>query len=146
MLSLCFADPCDIGLKFGTIRYLAERRFVDFLILLALYMDANRNNQNYVSPKSAKVAEFLESPDWRKEWKLAESGRVPFPNFLAEAFSRRMEGQGYIYQPIYKMKEIMFPDKNWPLYRLALFSRHQLGYDYWDETLKYSDNQTEFEW
>jgi three-Cys-motif partner protein len=42
-LSLCFADPFDISLEFETIRALANGRYVDFLILLALGMDANRN-------------------------------------------------------------------------------------------------------
>lgn len=140
VLSLCFVDPCDIGIKFKTIRTLSSR-YVDFLVLLALGMDANRAYQHYVAPKSTKVAELLESPSWRTEWAKAQSEGVPFPKFLAEAFSKSMEGQGYIYQPLYKMKEIVFPDKNWPLYRLALFSRNKLAYDFWDEVLKYSTNQ-----
>jgi three-Cys-motif partner protein len=146
VLSLCFADPCDIGIKFNTIRFLAERAFIDFLVLLALYMDANRNNQNYVNPRSSKVSEFLGVPNWRSDWAKAEAEGVPFPKFLAEAFSKRMETQNYIYQPIYKMKEIMFPDKNWPLYRLALFSRNDRAYQFWDDVLKYSTDQTEFTW
>jgi len=144
VLSLCFVDPCDIGLKFSTIRFLSTKRYVDYLVLLALYMDANRNNQNYVNPRSTKVAEFLGVRSWRDDWAKAEAEGVPFPKFLAEAFSRRMEALGYIYQPIYKMKEIMFPDKNWPLYRLALFSRHDRAYGFWDEVLKYSTDQTSF--
>jgi three-Cys-motif partner protein len=41
VLTLCFADPFDIGLKFGTIKALSIR-FVDFMVLLAVYSDANR--------------------------------------------------------------------------------------------------------
>jgi len=37
VLSLCFVDPCDIGIKFKTIRQLSNR-YIDFLVLLALYM------------------------------------------------------------------------------------------------------------
>lgn len=146
VLSLCFVDPCDIGIKFSTIRFLSEKRYgyVDFLVLLALYMDANRNNQNYVNPRSTKVADLLDLPGWRTDWATAEAGGVPFPKFLAEAFSKRMQSLGCIFQPIYKMKEIMFPDKNWPLYRLALFSRHERAYRFWDEVLKYSTDQTSF--
>ena len=114
---------------------------MDFLVLLALGMDANRNYEHYVKPKSAKVAELLDSPTWRTQWTIAESEGVLFPRFLAEAFSRSMEAEDYIYQPIYKMKEIIFPDKNWPLYRLALFSRHETAYKFWDEVLKYSTDQ-----
>ncbi len=140
VLSLCFVDPCDIGIKFKTIRSLSSR-YVDFLILLALYMDANRAYAHYVNPKSTKVAEFLDSPTWRVDWTKAQSEGVPFPRFLAEAFSQGMETLRYLGQPIYKMKEVIFPDKNWPLYRLALFSRNPLAYKFWDDVLKYSTDQ-----
>ena len=38
VLSLCFVDPFDIGIKFETLRKLSERRKIDFLVLLALYL------------------------------------------------------------------------------------------------------------
>jgi len=78
VLSLCFVDPCDIGIKFKTIRQLSNR-YIDFLVLLALYMDANRARAHYLHPKSTKVAEFLDSPDWRAQWTRAESSGTPFP-------------------------------------------------------------------
>ena len=140
VLSLCFVDPCDIGIKFKTIRTLSSR-IVDFLVLLALGMDANRAYQHYVKPNSTKVAELLDSPTWRTDWTKAQSVGVPFPRFLAEAFSRSMEAENHIHQPIYKMKEV-FSDKNWPLYRLALFSRHERAYRFWDDVLKYTDEPT----
>lgn len=142
-LSLCFVDPCDIGIKFKTLRSLSER-YVDFLVLLALYMDANRAQAHYVSLKSTKVAEFLDLPAWRDEWTTAESEGVPFPRFLAESFSRRMEALRYLPQPFYKMKQVILPEKNWPLYRLALFSRKHVAYQFWDQVLKYSTDQTTF--
>ena len=36
-------------------------------------------------------------------------------------------------------------EKKLPLYHLALFSRHPLAYKYWDEVLKYSSVQQNFE-
>src|SRR5437868_2821835 len=51
VLTLCFVDPPDIGIKFDTIRKLSGR-IVDFLVLLALYMDANRNYDRYVSEEA----------------------------------------------------------------------------------------------
>lgn len=53
VLSLCFVDPYDIGIKFETLHRLSER-FVDFLVLLALYMDANRNYENYVKERGGE--------------------------------------------------------------------------------------------
>ena len=53
VLTLCFADPYDIGLKFGTIKALSVR-FVDFLCSLAVYSDANRAYKRYVMEDAAE--------------------------------------------------------------------------------------------
>ena len=42
VLSLCLVDPFDFGLKFETLRRLSSF-FIDFVVLLAVSMDANRN-------------------------------------------------------------------------------------------------------
>lgn len=59
VLSLCIVDPFDIGIRFAAIQTLAQRLFVDFLVLLAVYMDANRNYAEYLKPTSTKVENFL---------------------------------------------------------------------------------------
>lgn len=140
VLSLCFVDPFDIGIKFATLNRLSVK-FVDFLVLLALYMDAARNQDNYVKEEATKINEFLGRDNWRENWRAQQLKGVPFQQFLAEEFSRSMEGLQYRNQPFYKMKKIMFPDKNYPLYRLALFSRDSVAYSFWDEVLKYSTDQ-----
>ncbi len=61
-------------------------------------------------------------------------------NFLAN----RMEGIGYLSVPFHKMKQIRSDVRNLPLYHLALFSKHQRAFDFWDEVLKYSTDQTSF--
>jgi three-Cys-motif partner protein len=144
VLSLCFVDPFDIGIKFETLRKLSDR-FMDFLVLLALYMDANRNIENYVKEEAIKIDEFLGSHTWRDRWKIRQQQGITFPQFLAEEFSTSMEGLGYKPQPFYKMKPITMPERNVRLYRLALFSRHSRAYDFWDEVLKYSTPQTAFD-
>jgi three-Cys-motif partner protein len=144
VLSLCFVDPYDIGIKFETISRLSNR-FVDFLILLAIYMDANRNYENYMREEAVKIGEFLGSRTWREEWKTNQQNRIPFPQFLAEEFSRSMETLKYQPQPFYKMKPVSIPEMNVRLYRLALFSRSSRAYKFWDQVLKYSTPQTAFE-
>lgn len=144
VLSLCFVDPFDIGIKFRTLRRLSER-FVDFLILLALYMDANRNYETYIKEEKIKIDEFLDSTTWRDEWRSEQMKGILFPQFLAEAFSRSMsEKLAYQPQPFYKMKAIKISEKNVRLYRLALFSRNPLAYTFWDQVLKYSTAQQSF--
>lgn len=140
VLSLCFVDPFDIGIRFETLRRLSVM-YMDFLVLLALYMDANRNVANYVKDEATKVDDFLGSGTWRERWRARQGEGTDFPQFLAEEFSASMEVLGFQRQPFYKMKPIRMPEKNIRLYRLALFSRSPLAYSFWDEVLKYSTAQ-----
>jgi three-Cys-motif partner protein len=143
-LSLCFADPFDIGLEFETIRKLADARLVDFLILLALGMDANRNYEHYLKEDADKVDKFLGSGSWRKRWATAQWDAVKFTRFLADEFTKSMASLGYIPPPHYTMKEVRSSEKNLALYRLALFSRNERAYQLWNQVLKYSTDQTTF--
>jgi three-Cys-motif partner protein len=145
VLTLCFADPFDISLKFGTIKALSIR-FVDFLVLLAVYSDANRAYRRYVMEDAVKVDEFLGSKSWRERWRIAEGNSVLFPKFLAEEFAESMETLGYLPTPIHRMKKVRSDEKNLPLYYIALFSRNKLAHEFWDETLKYGTDQTKFPW
>lgn len=143
-LTLCFADPFDISLKFETICQLANGRYVDFLVTLALGMDANRNYEHYIKDDASKVDEFLGSGDWRQRWATAQWDAVRFTRFLADEFTRSMANLGYIPPPFYTMKEVRSYEKNLPLYRLALFSRHERAYKFWDQVAKYSTDQKGF--
>lgn len=145
VLTLCFADPYDISLKFDTIRAFGNR-FVDFIVLLALWSDANRAYKRYVMEDAVKVDEFLGSAGWRTRWALVESAGTSFPKFLAEEFALSMEGLGYLQTPIHKMKLVRSDEKNLPLYYIALFSRHPLAHKFWDDALKYGTDQTSFSW
>ena len=40
------------------------------------------------------------------------------------------------------MKLVRSDEKNLPLYYLALFSRRQTAYKFWDQVLKYGTDQT----
>lgn len=140
VLGLCFVDPFDLGIKFETLRKLSIR-YMDFVCLLALHMDANRNQAIYLDEKSTKIDEFLGTTEWRSRWHTESLSRLPFPKFLANEFGLRMQTLGYIPPPFYTMKEVRSNDQNLPLYHLALFSRHPRGYEFWKEVLKYSDDQ-----
>lgn len=140
-LTLCFVDPFDIGIKFETIRVLAKNRFVDFVVTLALGMDANRNYEHYVKEDASKIDEFLGSNTWRERWATAQWDAVKFTRFLADEFTRSMATLKYIPPPFYTMKEVRSHENNLRLYRLALFSRHERAYKFWDQVLKYSTDQ-----
>ena len=139
VLSFCFVDPYDLSIQFSTIKRIAEY-FVDFLFVLALHMDANRNLAAYLDTKNTKIDDFLGMPDWRERWlRLPEPKN--FPRFLAEMYAEQMQTLRYLPVGFDKMKQVRSDVKNLPLYHLALFSRHELAYEYWDEVLKYSTPQ-----
>jgi three-Cys-motif partner protein len=89
VLSLCLVDPFDFGLKFRTLQRLSDF-FMDFIVLLAIGMDANRNYDHYVDGNSTKIDEALGNAQWRERWKEGGSSRRDFRPFLASEFSRSM--------------------------------------------------------
>ncbi len=143
VLSLCLVDPFDFGLKFETLRRLSSF-FIDFVVLLAVGMDANRNYDHYVDGDSTKIDEALGNTEWRERWRAAGTRRKEFRTFLASEFSLSMESLGYIKQPLHSMKLVRSVEKNLPLYYLALFSRHETAYKFWRDVLKYSTDQPGF--
>lgn len=143
VLTLCLVDPFDFGLKFETLRTLSTV-FIDFLVLLAIGMDANRNYEHYVDGDSTKIDEALGNTEWRKRWKAVGRRRSDFRPFLAGEFAKSMESLGYLKTPLNRMKQVRSLDKNLPLYYLALFSRKEIAFKFWDDVLKYSNDQTSF--
>ena len=107
-------------------------------------MDANRNYFRYVSEDSRKVDEFLGTDHWREAWVEAQTNRIPFPMFLAPTVRCTNADVRIPPTALYKMKEVRSDDNNLPLYHLALFSRSALAYQFWDDVLKYSTDQTSF--
>lgn len=145
VLSLCLVDPFDFGIKFATIRRLS-RVFVDFLVLLAVGMDAGRNYDHYVDGNHPKIDEALGNTEWRERWKTYKGGRKRFREFLASEFAMSMHSLGYLDVKPHQMKLVRSDEKNLPLYYLALFSRHPTAFQFWDEVLKYSTDQSSFTW
>lgn len=141
VLSFCFLDPYKLNISFETVRKLATGRSIDFLILLALHVDANRNLERYAQEESEVIDLFLGDPGWRKRWSAAKSGGEKLVPFLAEEYSKRMESIGYFPMPLDQMVKIRTYEKRLPLYYLAFFSKHPTGVKFWQEVLKYSDPQ-----
>ncbi|MHB1856145.1 MAG: three-Cys-motif partner protein TcmP [Acidobacteriaceae bacterium] len=145
VLCLCLVDPFDFGIKFATLRKISGY-FTDFLVLLAIGMDANRNYEHYVDGDSKKIDEALGNTEWRGRWEKLRSRRKDFRQFLASEFSKSMESLGYLRQESDQMKQVRSNDKNLPLYHLALFSRNPTAKKFWNEVLKYGTDQSSFSW
>lgn len=143
VLCFCFADPYRVrNLRFETIRTLSKK-YVDFLVLIPNYMDANRNLERYLAESNTALDEFLGSTDWRKEWKAAQLRREKFPRFLADTFGRHMAKERYLYNGLQETVPIRSDERNLPLYVLMFFSRHPLGATFWKQAMKSSTDQRE---
>jgi len=104
-------------------------------------MDANRNYDHYVDGDSTKIDEALGNREWRERWKTVGVKRRDFRMFLAAEFSTSMKSLNYLEQPQDRMKLVRSGEKNLPLYYLALFSRHRTAFQFWDDVIKYGDDQ-----
>lgn len=145
-LTFCLADPWNLGaLQFTTIERLASRP-VDFLVLVASYMDAHRNQEVYVSADNRRVEEFLGLPAWRTEWDQRGRGGRPrgFGAFIVDQFGRRMQSLGYLYPG--PGETVTVAGGRGTLYHLAFFSRHELGRKFWREARRLSAEQLELGW
>src|SRR6266576_1600781 len=140
-LSFCFLDPYKLNIHFETVRRIAEGRAVDFLILLALYIDANRNVSFYVAEGNRTIDLFLGDANWRQRWKTAELAGDSIVKFLANEYSARMGQIGYLTMTLEDMVKVSTRDKRLPLYYLAFFSKHAKGLEFWDEVRKYATDQ-----
>lgn len=139
VLAFCFVDPFKLDdLAFSTIEGLSKR-FMDFLVLVATDMDANRNVSPYMAPESATVARFTGKKDWRTRWD--PQSNKSFGLFVLGEFSAHMQDLNYKPQPVEESVLVRNLQKNAPLYRLAYFSRHDLGKKFWRETKKSADPQ-----
>lgn len=141
VLAFCFVDPYKLDdLAFSTIEQLSTR-FMDFLVLVPTDMDANRNVAPYTSPASNVVEKFIGKKDWRDRWNVVYRGKQ-FGLFILDEFSSHMQELNYKPQQPQDSVLIRNYQKNAPLYRLAFYSRHDLGKKFWKETKKYNNPQT----
>ncbi len=101
---------------------------MDFLILQALHMDANRNFELYIKEESTRIEEYLGIPDWRKHFEKDGRYRKDFVKFLADQYQEQMSKLGY--QKAKHMHQIRSNEKNLPLYYLSFYSKNPRGVDF----------------
>lgn len=140
LLTFCFVDPYSLNLHFKTIKELSESRLIDFLILQALHMDANRNLRAYMRKESSKIALYFDDPDWRDKFRNGdECSNTSFVRFLADYYDANMGKIGYKRER--KIHQIRSHDKNLPLYYLSFYSKHDRGLDYFGKIQKRANQQ-----
>lgn len=139
ILRFCFVDPFSLNLKFETIYKLSRVGKIDFLILLALLMDANRNFVYYVEENSKKIDEFISDTNWRIPFKNGDVRSEDFIKFLSDKYDVNMKNLGYV-EPVHKHR-VKIDNKNIPLYYLAFYSKNPRGNDFFKKVEKYQSIQ-----
>lgn len=139
-LPFCFVDPYSLDLNFHTIQSLGTD-LMDFLILLALHMDANRNLIHYLDENSNKIENFTGDPNWRDEFSENGSTGKDFIRYLADKYDKNMMNLGYV-KPANK-HFVKSSNKNLPLYYLAFYTKHNRGNDFYKKVKKTATGQTE---
>jgi hypothetical protein len=133
VLSFCFVDPYSVDLRFETIRRLSER-YIDFLILLALGMDANLNLPVYIEDHHTRIETFLDDPRWRTEWREQERRGGKFIPFLAQKYARAMTR---LEPPSWRRRSPAYSsaldERRTPAVLPGVLRSSPAGYDFWGE-------------
>lgn len=135
-LCFCFVDPYSLNLHFNTIKTVANFN-IDFLILLAIHMDFNRNVPAYFNDSNKKVELFTDNKNWRNDLEKSPD-KQNIINFLSSQYDKNMLNLGY--QPPVDKQKIASGQQNIPKYHLAFYSRHQLGNSFFDKIRHYGQN------
>jgi hypothetical protein len=130
-------------LKFSTIERIAKF-YMDFMVLIPTHMDAHCNERKYSSPGNSTISGFLGVSNWREDWQKVKEKNKPFSSFVLESFSKQMNRLGYQSTEIHDSELISYPGKNVPLYRIAFYSRSQIGKEFWEQARKYANLQLQF--
>ena len=142
VLTFCFVDPFNLdGMRFSTLQALSATRIMDFLVLVATDMDANRNEVDYTTSDNESISRFLCKSDWRESWLYASQKGTQFGMFVLDEFTKQMMSIGYLKPRDGEDVLIRNIKRRAPLYRLSFYSKNKLGKQFWNETKKYSSLQ-----
>lgn len=131
LLSLCFVDPYNANVKFQSIRDLSRFK-MDFLILLALGYDVTRNLDRYRAPGNTLIADLIDCPTWRDEFKQFDPTGRDINRFILAKYDKAMKGLGH--QPA-EPHAVKATGMGVLLYYLVFYSKHALGNKLWKATL-----------
>jgi hypothetical protein len=139
VLTFCFVDPYQLkNLRFETIRQLSKI-FVDFLVLIPTGMDPGRNERTYNRSEDQTVEQFTGRTNWRLS--RHDFAAFPFGDFVALQLGESMRELQYLFGGLADTHEMRNTKKRTPIYRLAVFSRHDLGPKFWEACRRYTSSQ-----
>lgn len=141
LLALCFVDPFRIDLDFEVIRRLSRFR-IDFIVMLPLGFDLRRNLRQYLHDQTnERVASLISAPDWRSEWREKGLSERHFVRYVLEKFDQAMARLGYRQRELKDTVSVKVVGMGVYLYSLALYSRNELGEQFWRTAISQTDKQ-----
>jgi len=140
-ISFCFVDPFSLNLHFETIEKLSVIGKIDFLILLALMMNANRNLHNFITEESKVIDQYIKKSNWRDTFLKGEARKEDFIKFIADTYDENMLTLGYNVKDEGLKPKVDADEFHLSLYYLAFYSKHQLGNKFFSEIQKYHIDQ-----
>jgi three-Cys-motif partner protein len=141
MLALCFVDPFRVDLDFDVIRQLSRYK-IDFLVMLPLGYDVRRNLRRYLEDEGEdKLGALIDAPDWREQWRTAKRPDRQFIRFVMEKFDEAMERLDFRRREMKDTISVKVTGMGVYLYSLALYTRHELGEQFWKTTIAGTEPQ-----
>jgi three-Cys-motif partner protein len=140
-ISFAFVDPFSLNLHFNTIKKLSQVGRIDFLILLALMMNANRNLHNFILDESRVIDLYIDKHNWRGPFLKGDARKEDFIKFLADTYDQNMLNLGYQVKNEGLKPKVDADEFNLSLYYLAFYSKNSLGNKFFQEIQKYHINQ-----
>ncbi|MGQ0562559.1 MAG: three-Cys-motif partner protein TcmP [Gemmatimonadota bacterium] len=135
LLGLCFVDPFRVDLNFDVIRRLSRFR-IDFLIMLPFGFDVRRNLQRYLDAREDdRLGALIDAPNWREEWRQRRESDRHFVRFALGKFDQAMARLDFRRREMRETVSVRIKGMGVYLYSLALYTRHELGAQFWRTTI-----------
>lgn len=125
-ITVAFIDPTNWQITFETIRKLTATRRVDLLV--SFFGPSMKRVADLPQPR---VDAFFGTNAWQTDTRFLGADRRPTLSGLLACYREQLAGIGYLNQV--SAREIAIANsKNVSIYLMAFFSKHPLGYTFWD--------------
>jgi three-Cys-motif partner protein len=140
-ITFAFIDPTNWQISFDTIRRLTATRRVDLLVSFF-----GPSMKRVAALDQPRVDAFFGTKAWQTDPRFLGPDHRPTLSGLLACYREQLAGIGYLNQISAREIEVK-NSKNVPMYLMAFFSKHPLGYTFWDRiTTEDEKGQIALDW